>query len=174
MLKETNPLDAVKEDLSVSYITQLTADAGVNFQEHRKDYMGVDGAVEFFEAPLRIQLKSTTQSEMWADSFEFYLREGWLEKWKHSLVPVVLVLLVINSKTDTNGARLPFVKHGCDDYQVNGRGYWVRVDELAKNHDFEKSKGLSITLNSTHRIDEQSVIEWYELATSMFREGSAT
>lgn len=59
--KLSNPIEAAKEDLSVGYITQLAADSGAAFQEHRKDFIGVDGQVDFLEAPLRVQLKSTTQ-----------------------------------------------------------------------------------------------------------------
>lgn len=168
MLIETNPFNAVKEDFSLSYITQLTADSGVSYEEDRKDYIAVDGQVNFAEIPLRIQLKSTVQPTKWAPSFTYYLEEDWLRKWCNSKIPVVLVLLVIDCKTDTNGERLPFISHDTDDYKINGRGYWIRVDDLAKAHDFKTTKGLSITLNSTHRIGSKTVLDWHKVAMSIF------
>lgn len=171
-MKTTNPFTAAQEDVSIAYAMQLAAARGVNFQFNSKDFIAIDGNIEFYETPLRVQLKATTQTTYWNNTFSYYLEENWLRKWRGFCVPTVLILTTINPASGIAKSLGPMMHHNQDDFTADLRGYWIRVDGIAKDHDFSVQKGLSVTFNSTHRIDQNSIDTWHSIAMEPFTGGS--
>ena len=65
-----------KEDISISYISALCADAGISYDIQRHDDDSTDGIMKkriflgdgiFFDSALRIQLKSTSSVSQYKD-----------------------------------------------------------------------------------------------------------
>ncbi|OUJ22366.1 DUF4365 domain-containing protein [Corynebacterium kefirresidentii] len=168
MLLTTNPPSAAKEDLSVAYMMQLAANHGVNFSKRDKDFIAIDGSVEFAEADLRIQLKTTAEEKYWNDSFSYYLEPKWLKKWSQNLSPTMLVILTVNSPLDDKSAHTPFFEINEDNYLVRGRAYWIRVDDIAQEHVKNSEKGKTVSLNQSNRIDDTTLNHWHEILLENF------
>lgn len=166
-----HPLDAAigmtarSEEFSAAYVAQVCAQDGFQFITHRQDYQAIDGDIVFRETNLRVQLKSTTQEKYWKDNFSFPLYKEWLEKWAVSKIPVILVLVVINSPDGK------WANHDNDLLSFPVRGYWTRVDEFAKNNLYMEAQSKVVSLGTEDRVTSHSIRDWHDVAMSAFGGG---
>ncbi|SOC47821.1 protein of unknown function [Blastococcus aggregatus] len=90
---------ARKARYGVAYLRNVCAQAGVGMNETPadEDVLAVDCSVEFAEAPVRVQVKCTSQFTIAGRSASWPLEEGWVRAWSHHLVPVYFVLVIVGS-----------------------------------------------------------------------------
>lgn len=156
------PMSASKEELSVAYITKIAAAGGSSYDRKVQDYLAIDGSISFHTADLRLQLKATSQEKYDKPSFTYPLEHSWLVKWARNQNPVVLVLFVLTPGTSE------WVIHRSEDTILSGVGYWIRVDDIAKNHIMSSEKGLSVQFSQTNRITSKTMGEWDSLIQRSF------
>ena len=155
-------MTARTEEFSIAFLSQVCAQEGFEFVRWNQDYQAVDGDIKFRETDLRVQLKSTVQDRFWNDEFSFSLQKEWLVKWSESKIPVILVLVVLNSPDGK------WATHAADSTSFPARGYWKRVDEFARKHVDMRAQSKSVRFSIADRITSDSVTIWHKVAMSPF------
>ncbi|WP_312715537.1 DUF4365 domain-containing protein [Corynebacterium flavescens] len=152
--------NGIREALSINYTQQVVANEGFSFNTNSQDYIAIDGTIEFPETDLRVQLKSTSQVGCWNNSsFDFRLEPSWIQKWARNTQPVILIMVVLNPN-------LNWVTIRKSSASLAGRGYWKRVDNVAK----ETTGGASatITFSKEDLVCRESVEQWRSLVANAY------
>ena len=100
-------------DLHISYISALCASAGIDYDILRHDADGTDGIFKkrlvssdnsFFDAAIRIQLKSTSSTTQYEDKGEYISYKLKVKNYNDlctpATIPIILGLLVLPENKD--------------------------------------------------------------------------
>lgn len=152
---------ARKARYGVAYLRSICAQAGVAMKETSpdEDVIAVDCDVDFVEAPVRVQVKCTSNFTVGGKSASWPLEEGWLRKWEQSLVPVYFVLVIV--KKDVNA----WLDHPATSTVHRSAAFWrrIRPGEL----------GSTIAIPKAQRLTVATLAQWHADLLESFTGGGA-
>jgi hypothetical protein len=124
-----------------------------------EDVLAVDCSVEFAEAPVRVQVKCTSQFAIRGRSASWPVEARWLRHWGASKVPVYLVLVIVEGSGDRWLMQQPggTFQHAA--------AFWARVDKLSD------AKSLQVPKNQ--RLTVATIVDWREECVAAFTHGAA-
>jgi hypothetical protein len=130
-----------KARYGVAYLRSVCAQAGVGMTETSpdEDVLAVDCSIEFFEAPVRVQVKCTSQFAITGRSASWSLDPAWTQVWAKAKVPVYFVLVIVGKDYDS------WLEHDVDGTVHRAAAFWRRLvpGELGTRLEIPKSQRLS-------------------------------
>ncbi|MEV8639296.1 DUF4365 domain-containing protein [Streptosporangium sp. NPDC051023] len=116
-----------KARFGLAYMRAICSQAGVGLNETSpdEDALAVDCDVCFSIAPVRVQVKCTSQFELHGKSASWPIEIAWREKWNKSKIPVYLVLVILSYDE-----RKQWLEHPKNGTFHNAAAFWVRVNNL--------------------------------------------
>jgi hypothetical protein len=138
-----------KARYGVSYVRNVCAQAGVGMTETPadEDVLAVDCTVDFAPAPVRVQVKCTSQFTIAGRQASWKIEPGWLRAWKDSKIPVYFVLVIVQ------GEPTMWLDHRPKATLHNAAAFWHRVDQLPPDT-------TSLTIVKKRRLTVATVQEW--------------
>lgn len=121
-----------KEDLSISYISALAANAGIYYETQRHDEDSTDGILKqtvdlvdggFYTAELHVQLKATSSSSQYSerkDSITYQLKsKNYNDLCRARTAPIILALLILPKESNE------WTKWTPTELMLKGSMYWA-------------------------------------------------
>lgn len=154
-----------KEDISISYISALCADAGISYDIQRHDDDSTDGIMKkrifldderFFDSSLRIQLKSTssvTQYKDNGDMITYALKvKNYNDLCTPATTPVILGLFVMPEEES-------WVEWSREELLIKGCMYWADFSEMPKS---DNKQTVTVAIPKEHVINEEFLLDILE------------
>lgn len=150
-----------KARYGVSYLRNICAQAGVGLNENSpdEDVSAVDCEVEFAELPVRVQVKCTSGLSIGARSKSVPIEEKWIEKWRQSLVPVYLIVVIVPKNV------ADWLDHIDDGTMHRTAAFWERVDRGASLP--------SVKIPKNQRLTAATLSLWHNDLLAEFKPGGA-
>lgn len=134
----------------MAYFQNVCAQFGVGFDETApdEDVLAIDGAVQFAELPVRIQIKCTKKPFGANQQLAWPVSETWKSKWRQNLGPAYFV--VVQVPNDLPDQWIAYDQ--TDSTLLYATAYWSRID----GH----SPDASIAVSRSNRLTSQTLAEW--------------
>lgn len=155
-----------QEDIHISYISALCADAGISYDTQRHDDDSTDGIIKkrimlpdgsFFDAQLRIQLKSTSSLSQYTDdgnSLTYKLNvKNYNDLCMPSTIPIVLGLLIL---PEDENARIQW---STEELLIRGCMYWADFSRCKKSDNRSK---VSVRINKANILNQDVLLNILE------------
>lgn len=116
----------LKSRMGGAYLRSVCAQAGVGFMEvsGEEDLLAVDGLVTLPQVDIRVQIKCTSRFSLAGDSASWPMQTRWVERWRESIGPVFLVLVIVHEDASY------WLQHEVDHTRLEASAWWCRVDKL--------------------------------------------
>lgn len=143
----------------VSYLKNICAQAGVGLTESSpdEDVLAIDCGVEFAELSVRVQVKCTSSLTIGGRVKRVPIEVGWLEKWRRSVVPVYLVVVVVPRNVGT------WIEHKGDGTMHMTAAFWARIDDSIAPP--------SVRIPSSQRLTSETLDLWHQDLLARFSPG---
>jgi len=128
----------------------VCAQAGVGLSETSpdEDILAIDCAVEYPEAPVRVQVKCTSQLGLERSSFTVPIDDKWRSKWARSLFPGYLLLVVVPAEVEA------WIEHLDTGTLHNTAAFWTRLPT-------EETTVRSISIPRAQRMTQETLGQWH-------------
>lgn len=159
-------ITTVKEDISISYLSAICAQAGIAYEIIRHDDDSTDGLMmkrihldkkRKFDAQLRIQLKCTSSLSQYQDHGETITYKLKVKNYNDlctlSTTPIILGLLVLPENKNE------WLQWTTEELLIKGCMYW---SEFSKNKRSANSGSVTITINKGQTLHSESLNELLE------------
>ncbi len=145
-----------KEDLSISYISALAANAGIDYDTQPHDDDSTDGILKkeiildngSVYAELHVQLKSTSSQSQYVDEGEtisYALKaKNYNDLCMPRTVPIILALLILPENKNDWTVWTP------EELILKGRMYWIN---LVNRKPSQNSSTVTVKIPKSHRIN---------------------
>ncbi len=148
---------AIKQDLSICYISAVSANAGVDYDTLRHDADSTDGIIKKLvdlpgtgkiHSTLRVQLKSTSSQSMYEENenqIRYYLKaKNYNDLCQRTVTPVILCLLVLPP------AREEWLCWSKEELLLRGCMYWT---SLSKEKPSANKERVTVTFDKSHVVN---------------------
>lgn len=155
-----------KEDISISYISALCADAGISYDIQRHDDDSTDGIMKkriflddetFFDSFLRIQIKSTSSVTQYKDNGEsitYTLKvKNYNDLCAPATTPIILGLLVM---PEDEGAWVQWTR---EELLIKGCMYWADFSDMPRSDNRET---VTVAIPKSHVVNKEFLLEILE------------
>lgn len=146
----------------VAYVTKVCAHAHIGFDHTSadEDALAVDGAINYPEAALRVQVKATTKYSLSKQTGEltFPIEDAWREKWRINVNPTYLILVLLD------GDKVNWLNFEDNRTVAGAYALWSRIDTLPED-------ATSVTMDRSRRFTTKTVSAWHEDLLSAYRPG---
>lgn len=155
-----------KEDISISYISALCADAGISYDIQRHDNDGTDGIVKkriflgngiFFDSALRIQLKSTSSVSQYKDKGDIITYALKVKNYNDLCTPAttpIILGLFIMPEDETS-----WVQWSREELLIKGCMYWADFSRMPKS---DHKGTVTITIPKEHVVNKEFLLDILE------------
>lgn len=142
-----------KANYGLAYLQAVCYQAGVPVTPtpQDQDIKGIDCRVEFFEVSLGVQIKCTGRQLSKSGTLSYDIGENVFAKWKRSLLPIYLVVVVVPEEID----------EAWDDFTVDdstllkSAAYWTLIDR-------QKDSGpWSVPIERANRLTPETLADWH-------------
>lgn len=157
---------SIKDDLSICYISAVSANAGIDYETLRHDDDSTDGIVKkcidlpdigLFNSEIRVQLKATSAESKYEESetdIKYHLKvKNYNDLCKKGTSPIILCLLVMPSK------REKWVEWNRDELLLRGCMYWTC---LAGFEPSANKSSVTVTLDKNNIVNSDTLQELLE------------
>ena len=157
---------AIKEDLSISYISAVSANAGIAYDTQRHDEDSTDGIVKKqldlpdigrFDSSLRVQLKCTSsvsQYEEYGEEIKYTLKvKNYNDLCKRATTPIILCLLILPTENTE------WLHWSREELLLRGCMYWI---SLAGQKPSSNKESVTITFDKNHVVNSDTLQELLE------------
>ena len=161
-MHETN----IKEELSINYISAISANAGIDYETLRHDDDSTDGLIKkLIDLPnmgaihsvFRVQLKSTSSESMYtedAKEIRYSLKaKNYNDLCQRSTTPIILCLLILPSK------RQEWLHWSEAELLLRGCMYWT---SLAGKVPSSNKESITVTFDKKHVVNSDTLQELLE------------
>lgn len=151
-----------KEDLSISYIAAVCANAGIAYDTIRHDDNSTDGLVmkridldngRSFEAQLRIQLKCTSSISQYKDDGKCIIYKLKVKNYNDlcrlSTTPIILGVLVLPE------SNAQWIKWSPEELIIRGCMYWT---EFSKEDESKNKESVNVKIDKNKVINEHTLL----------------
>lgn len=147
-----------KARYGMSYVQGVCCQAGVgmNPTSQDEDVLAIDCTVEFDIAPVRVQVKCSSDWTIGGGGLTFPLHKSWTEKWTRCFVPVYLVVVVVPPDFHL------WMRHDSDGTFHGSAAFWVRIPP---------DVGRSIEVPKTQRLSKDTLTLWRNDLLAMYTPG---
>ena len=155
-----------KEDISISYISALCADAGISYDIQRHDDDSTDGIMKkriflgdgiFFDSALRIQLKSTSSVSQYKDKGDIitYALKGknYNDLCTPATTPIILGLFVMPEEEAS------WVQWSREELLIKGCMYWADFSKMPKS---DHKETVTISIPKGHVENKEFLLDILE------------
>lgn len=150
----------IKEDVSICFVRALAAQSGMSYDTPGRDNDSVDARISYtgdakgwiWSSPmLDIQLKATSSPKLDKHGdFVFQLPiKNFMDLSRRTQVPRILVLLVLNHKSD-------FVRLLSNNMLIDGIAYWMSLSNYQTKS--KAKKKISIKIPKKNKLTLQTVV----------------
>lgn len=144
---------ARKARYGVAYLRSICSQFGAGFTEPSpdEDLYALDGHVQLGPVQAGVQIKCTSKSftSTGDPHISWPLKPGWYQKWKQSLSPVYLVVVVVPDSPQD------WINYDVDHQTLHATAaYWTEIDRTLT------SEPSSITVSKASRLSPDSLITW--------------
>ena len=158
----------IKEDLSMSYMSIVSAAVGIGFEIVRHDEDSIDSIIKKileldggtkFNSQISVQLKTTSSKSQYSDNGDYITYQLKVKNYNDlcmaASMPSMLALLILPE--DEN----EWVNWSPEEIIINGCMYWVNLQKC----DSSKNAGnVSVKIPKTNRINSDSLLLLLEKA----------
>lgn len=151
----------VKEDISISYIYALCANAGIGYEIIRHDDDSTDGILKKqitlengskYNAELKIQLKCTSSTSQYTDhgdTITYRLKvKNYNDLCAPSTTPIILGLLILPESPDE------WVKWSIEELLIKGCMYWA---SFSGNKESQNADKVSVSICKANVINSSTL-----------------
>ncbi len=152
-----------QEDIHISYISALCAAADISYDTQRHDDDSTDGIIKkrinnsdgsFYDAQLRIQLKSTSSSSQYSetnDTITYKLKaNNYNDLCTPATTPIILGLLILPEE------RSEWVQWSPEELLIKGKMYWL---DLSTNKTTENNSTVSVKIPKTNVVNQAFLLK---------------
>lgn len=158
-----------QEDISVSYISAICASAEIDYDRLVHDEDGSDGIMKkrfvldngsFYDAQIRIQLKSTCSPSQYSDRGDHIVyklkAKNYNDLCAFSTTPIILGVLILPENRDS------WVEWNIEELLIKGSMYWCDFTGCKKT---ENEHSVNIHLDKKNIVNKESLLKMlWELA----------
>jgi hypothetical protein len=154
----TFSLTTAKARFGVAYVKAIATQAGVGMSETPpdEDVLAVDATLDFNVAPVRIQIKCTSQFKIDGASATWPARDHWRENWTRSRIPVYFVLVILDRLE-----RPDWISHSHRVTSLHAAAFWTRVNDLGEAD--------NIVIPKSNKLTAETLCVWEEELMSCLR-----
>ena len=158
----------IKEDLSISYMSIVSAVAGIGFEIIRHDEDSIDSIIKKvlelvggnkFNSQISVQLKTTSSKSQYTDNSEYITYKLKVKNFNDlcmaATMPSILALLILPE--DEN----EWVNWSPEEIILNGCMYWVNLQSCDNS---ENAGKVSVKIPKTKRINSDNLLILLEKA----------
>lgn len=124
-----------------------------------EDVSAVDCGVEFAELSVRVQVKCTSGLTIGGKTKSVPIEETWLEKWRESLVPVYLIVVIVPKDVSD------WLNHMDDGTMHRTAAFWGRVDREVTLP--------SVKIPKSQRLTADTLSLWHKDLLAEFKPGGS-
>lgn len=158
----------IKEELSISYMTAVSAAAGISFDLQRHDEDSTDAELrktivldadknERFNAGLRVQLKATSSPNLCQDcggTIKYVLKaKNYNDLCCEATTPIILALLILPED------KAEWLKWTSEDLLIKGVMYWANFQGQERT---SNTGSVTVEIDKKHKINSDTLQDLLE------------
>lgn len=156
----------IKEDLSICYISAVSANAGIDYETLRHDADSTDGIVKkcidlpelgLFNSEIRIQLKSTSSASQYEETetdIKYHLKvKNYNDLCQRGTSPIILCLLILPPERDK------WMEWSREELVVRGCMYWT---SLANSGPSSNKGSVTVTFDKNNIVNSTTLQDLLE------------